>query len=746
MIKCRSQESGVRSQNLFCLLPSVFCLLMSSGCILNNPYRATERNQNVYYTTFAEPPKTLDPAVTYTSDAYAIINLIYEMPFQYHYLKRPYELVPNAAVAVPKPKYFNRSGERLGRDPAVKDVALAVYEITIKPGIMYEDHPAFAKDAHGQLMYHRLTKKDVKGMKEIHDFPKRGTRELTAEDFVYQVKRLADPQLHCPILATMEKYMLDMSLYAASMQKELAMERERRKEAQGHLYSQEQDEKSHPIKLDMDRYPLRGVRFVSKYKYQITLSTKYPQILYWLAMPFFCPIPKDVADFYRQAPLVERNITLDRFPVGTGPYQMAMYRPNHQIVLERNPRFHGETYPSEGEGEDSKKNLLADAGKPLPFIDRMVMKQEKEALPTWNKFLQGYYDSSGIPSDSFDTAVQFSPEGEAGLTPFLNERRIRLETAVQASTSYMGFNMDDSVVGGYTEEKRKLRQAISIALDMEERIEIFVNGRGIPAQDILAPGIYGYEPGENSINHFVYDWNKTQGMPVRKSLDEAKRLLTEAGYPGGKDKNGKQLTIGFDNAWTTAGAAPLIQWFMKKFDALGIRLEPRTTDYNRFQEKMQKGNFQFFSWGWNADYPDPENFMFLLYGPNSTVKYHGENHSNYASPEFDRLFKRMESMENGPERLNIIREMKKIMQRDAPLVWGYHPVGFSLFHSWLFNNKPNSMANNTFKYQRLNPAAREQYREKWNQPVWWPLSIVGGVAVGSVALAVWTVRRREELL
>ena len=150
-------------------------------------------------------------------------------------------------------------------------------------------------------------------------------------------------------------------------------------------------------------------------------------------------------------------------------------------------------------------------------------------------------------------------------------------------------------------------------------------------------------------------------------------------------------------------------------------MESRTTDYNRFRDKVKNANFQIIYWGWHADYPDPENFMFLLYGPNSKALQDGENAANYDNPEFNRLFEKMKNMENSPERLEIIREMNRLLQRDAPWVFVYHPVRFGLSHQWLKNNKPTSTGYNTLKYLRIDGGQRAESRQEWNQPILWPL-------------------------
>jgi ABC-type transport system substrate-binding protein len=706
--------------HLRCCIVLALVLVTLTSCT-NNPYRPSEKGKNFLYTTFREPPKHLDPAVAYSSDEYNFILQIYEPPLQYHYLKRPYELVPLTAEDVPVPEYFDAEGNRLEGDPPSDQVHRAVYTIRIRQGFRYQNHPCFAKGRDGELLYHTLTEDVPAGAKELDAFPETGTRELTAEDYVYQIKRLAHPRLECPLFSTMATYILGLDALAQELQGELNRIRAARRKEKGTLYHQERDERENPIWLDLDAFPFEGARVVDRYTYQITLKRKYPQFVYWLAMPFFAPLPREADRFYGQAPLVALNLKLDNRPVGTGAYELETFRPNKEIVLARNENFHGEAYPREGEPGDRTRGLLDDAGKPLPFIEKAIYKQEKEPIPRWNKFLQGYYDTSGILNEVFDQAVQMSAEGDIALSDSMKERGIRLEKTVTALTYYFAFNMLDDVVGGYTPEKQKLRRAISIAVDMEEWIQIFDNSRGIPAQDILPPGIFGHRPGRQGVNEYVYEWDEQEVRPKRRSIEEARQLLAEAGYPGGKDKEGKPLLVHFDTNWTGAWAKPRIDWLRKQFKKLDMDLQIRQTDYNRFRDKVKKGNFQILFWGWNADYPDPENFLFLLYGPNGKAKHGGENAANYANPAFDKLFRQMESMRNNEDRMAIIDRMLSIARRDAPLIWGYHPVAYGLYHDWYGNAKPMTIGGGTLKYKRIDPELRERRREAWNEPILWPV-------------------------
>jgi oligopeptide transport system substrate-binding protein len=689
-------------------------LLPACDTALNNPYPAQQNQQAILYQSFDERPKHLDPAKSYSENEYAFIAQIYEPPFQYHYLKRPFVLVPLTAVNMPEVHYYNRYGELLSTDADINEIAYSEYVIDLKPGIRYQPHPALAKAEDGGYRYHKLSLEETDQLKTLTDFPETGTRELIAEDYVYQIKRLAHPKSQSPIAEMMKNYIVGFGEFSEKV-KQLP-------------------------KTAIKKISMTGVTATSRYQYRIRINGKYPQFMYWLAMSFFAPMPWEADVFYDQPGFAENNITLDWYPIGTGAYLLAENNPNRRMILERNPNFHPETYPTQGEPDDQTKGLLADAGKPLPFIDKVVFTLEKETIPRWTKFLQGYFDASGIASDSFDQAVQFTG-GSAELTPSMLEKKIALQTSIETSTFYMGFNMLDATIGGNGEPARKLRQAISIALDYEELISIFRNGRAIAGQGVLPPGIYGYVEGKAGINPNVYDW--LADKPQRKDIAAARQLMTDAGYKNGIDPKTKQaLILHFDTTSTSIDDRPMFNWYRKQFEKIGINLDIRTTDYNRFQDKMRKGNAQLFVWGWNADYPDPENFFFLLYGGNAKVKFGGENASNYQNPEFDRLFEQMRNMDNSPQRFQLIQQMQAIVRHDAPWIFGLHPKQFTLLHSWFLNRKPHVIANNTLKYQRLDTVVRSQLQQEWNRPIFWPLLLFGIFFAILLAVAIYAVRSR----
>ena len=703
---------------------SLFCI--SCDSVWNNPYPRQESNQLVYYDSFSERPKHLDPVSSYSSNEYVFLGQIYEPPLQYHFLKRPYELVPLTAAHLPVAIYLDKNKQLLSEDSKPEDIDTVRYTISIKPGILFQPHPAFAKDKNNNYFYHNLDITDLKNVNTLADFDKTGTRELLASDYIYQIKRMAHPRIHSPIVGLMEKYILGLDEFSVTLK---------------NIFKTKSDKEF----LNLNDYTLAGAKLIDKYTFEIVLKEKYPQFLYWLSMSFFSPMPWEADLFYSQEGLAEKNISLDWYPIGTGPFMLTENNPNRRMVLERNPNFRGELFPIAGEDTDINMGLLEDAGKEMPFIDKAIYSLEKESIPAWNKFLQGYYDTSGIVSDSFDQAVQFSAQGDAQLTEEMQQKGIKLLTATTTSTYYMGFNMADDLVGGDSERARLLRRAISIAVDYEEYISIFANGRGRPAQGPIPPGIFGHTPGKAGINPYVYYWENNRA--VRRPIEHARELMLQAGYKNGISQvTGKPLVLNLDTPAAGPGSKAAFDWLRKQFSKLGINLVVRATDYNRFQEKMRKGTAQIFQWGWNADYPDPENFFFLLYGPNAKIDHNGENAANYKNEKFDSLFDQMKSMKNTPDRQKLIDQIVELVRYDAPWLWGYHPVGFSLHHEWYKNAKPNLMANNTLKYKRINPELRKEKRVIWNKPIWWPVALVFITMIIILLPAFISYRRKENEL
>ena len=694
---------------------------------INSPYVAGAEKLNALYTAFSQrSPKYLDPARSYSTDETPYTYNIYEPLYGYHYLKRPYALIPRTATVVAEPRFLDSQGQPLPPDAAVALIAESVYDIPIRQGIKFAPHPVFAREDDGRYSYYPLAEGALADKFAITDFAQRGTRALTAHDYVYAIRRLASPRVASPIFSTLAEHVVGMQAYG-----------ERLREIDSNLRRDLAPGTRDLPWLDLRDVGFAGVEALDDHTLRIRVKGLYPQFKYWLAMTFIAPIPWEADRFYSQPGMAQRDLSLNTWPVGTGPYMLAESIQNRRHVLARNPNFRGEPYPCEGEPGDAARGLLVDCGKMTPFIDRIVFNIEKESIPLQGKFMQGYYDVPQVERGDTGVTMLVAASDSSEKAALYAQHGIQLPTTVEAQNQYFGFNWRDPVVGrGDSPEQqvrtRKLRQALSIVFNWEDYVAIFENGQAQVAYGPVPPGVLGYQAPPAGINPVVYDLE--DGKPVRKSLDVARRLLAEAGYPDGRDaQTGAPLVLHFDAMSGAGGSSPTLDWMRRQFAQIGVQLDIRATDYNRFQEKMARGVAQMYMWGWVADYPDAENFLFLLYGPNVKAEKGGENASNYVNAEYDALFEKMRDEPDGPEKEAIIARMTTILQNDAPWMFGIYPKSGGAFQQWVGNAKPTQMVRNTLQYMKIDAALRTEKIEQWNKPVWWPL----GLLVLLLGLAVW---------
>jgi len=700
---------------------AVFVSALVGGCD-NSPYDESDEDTSSVYLPILEEPRSLDPGGEDWSCLRYLANIV-EPPFEYEYLE-PTKLKGLTAVDVPKPE--PRKVTYKG-----KEYDAVAYRIRLKRGIMYHEHPCFV-EANRHLTADQAARIDT-----MADFTSKAARELTAADYVHTFRRLADSRTRCVVYATLAKSLLGMKDYRKMVEAKVTVERAKRRKAVGDVrYNQEWDNKYNPIVIDYadgaEAFPF--VKLIDSHTFEIVLSSPYPPILYWLAMPFFGPVPAEQVAFHAQPVLLARGVFLNRNPLGTGPYTLGRYDPINEIVLNRNLKYRPETYPTLSPDHPDyarleAAGLLEDAGKSIPTIDRIVYRMEKETVPRWSKFRQGYYDEAAIEPDLFDQAANLSSAGSTTLSDEMVQRGVRMVSGPPQVLRWYTFNMEDPVVGGYTDKKRKLRQAISIALDVEEGIAVFANGQGVAAHGPVPPGLFGAEEGRAGMNPYVYDWDEDQQRPKRKSLKEAKRLLAEAGYREGVDAEGKPLTLKYITGTASAAARSKNTFVSKQLKRLGIELTIEISNSNVFHDKAMEGSFQLIGWGWAPDYPDPENYLFLFYtSPDNKDKdgkpIWGQNKGRYSNKEFEELFVKMRAMDNSPERLKIIRKMLDVIRRDAPAAFDYFPQIYGLYHQWYHCASPRVVSYNTLKFQRIDPVARKAYRREHNKPVWWPVALV----------------------
>lgn len=722
------------------MLVTMLVALALTGCN-NSPWPAGAAARNTLYSALIEStPRHLDPVASYWGQDTPYTYQIYEPPYGYHYLKRPYQLIGKTAVAVAKPRYIDQAGRPLPDDAPAGRIAESIYDVRLKPGILYQPHPCFAKDAQGRYRYLAMRPGELGGRTSPLQFKHQGTRELVAQDYVYALKRQATTRITTPVASIFAEHIVGLRDYRALVKAEDAKLR-------AGLDPASLDK---PF-LDFRRWPLAGVSAPEKYLLRIRIKGKYPQWNYWMAMSFLAPVPWEADAFYAQPGMAEAGLSLDTWPVGTGPYMMVEFIKDRRIVMQRNPNYRGEPYPCEGAPGDRAAGRLDDCGKRTPFIDTLVSTVEREAVPQRAKFRQGYYDIEVF--ERTDTGMDYlvAKQDSAAIRREYDAKGFRLDRQSGVDSYIVGFNMLDPVVGqGRTPEQqarnRKLRQAISIAIDWEEYSKIFPNKAGVTAMSPLPKALFGSREGTlagiDPVTHHIVD-----GQVVRRPIADAKRLMVEAGYPEGRDaRTGRPLIINYDfYQLPTPERKAEIDWMVRQFAKIDIQLEVRATDNNQFQDKVRKGNYQVFMSGWIADYPDAENFLALLYGPNGKTKFDGESYSNYANPVYDRLFERLRLMDDGPAKQAVIDQMVRIVQQDAPWSFGYFPYASAAVQHWVYNSKPSLMVRDQGRYLRLDVAERQARQAQWNRPVWWPVLLALGVLLALIAWAVRSLRRRERL-
>jgi ABC-type transport system substrate-binding protein len=664
---------------------TVWLLLAAAVGCTNDPYPSRDQSEKIYYASFREAPKTLDPAVAYTTSAHAITGNVYEGLLEYHFLKRPYTLIPALAEEVPDPTRLED-----GRD---------AYRFRIRKGVLYQEDACFELSGEG-----------------------RRTREVVAADFAFEFARIADPTIASPVISNFSI----ISGFEAFSERPATLR------------------SADPVFTDLPAHEqyaraggIDGIRVHGDHEIEIVLAEAFPQLLYWLAMPFTAPVPWEAIAYYDGE---EGREPFRDHPVGTGAYRLAVYEKQYRMLLERNDNWYGvlhpewrapgATYPLAREAGDRERGAFDPhyTGRALPFIERIEYRREREGIPAFGKFLQGYYDASGIINESFDKIVQ-----EDRLSAEMADRGMRLEKTVGPSIYYLGFNMDDPVVGQPAGERgRKLRQAMSLVIDSREYSRLFMNGRGLPAQSPIPPAVYGYRA----------DY---QNPYRRVDVDLARRRIAEAGYPGGIDpETQRPLRLSLDTSDTSSAGRLRRQFFLDAWRLIGIDVVDQATNYNQFQEKVRNGAYQIFQWGWVADYPDPENFLFLLETSSGRSRSGGPNTANFSNRRYDGLFFDMKSRPNDVRRLELIGEMLEVLEEWRPWIELYHPEDYALYHPWLRNVKPFGMSYPMMKYKDVDPAQRAVLRREWNEPILWPAYALAAVAFLGLVPGVVTFYRERQ--
>jgi ABC-type transport system substrate-binding protein len=481
-------------------------------------------------------------------------------------------------------------------------------------------------------------------------------RELTADDFAYGLKRILDPAVKSPWLWLLEGKVVGSDEARARATK--------------------------TGRFDYDA-PLAGLEIVDRYTLRIRLTAPDLRFPYVLAVPNVAAQAREVVEAY--------GADVGAHPVGTGPYMLGEYRRSARIVLLANPTYRESRYEPAGPIPAASQPVAAALkGKRLPQAARVEISIIEEGQARWLAFMNREIDFLDIlPIDFTEQAL----DANGRLLPALAARGIVHDVLLRPNTWWNYFNMEDPVVGGYTPEKIALRRAIAMGYDNAEAIRVLLKGRAAPAYGPIPPDIAGFDPGL-----------RTQAQLYDPAL--ARALLDRFGY---KDRDGdgyREMPDGKPLAlerWSTPNSAArqADELWKKNMDAIGIRLVVKKDRVPELRKMARQGKIPMRSDGWNADYPDAENFMQLLYGPSGP-----ENNARFNLPEFNRLYERARTLPDSPERTRLFDRMTELVIAYAPWRMTYHLLEDSVRHPWIGAYVPHPIRSQWWQYIDVVPALR----------------------------------------
>ena len=533
------------------------------------------------------------------SDAYSrmITANIFETPVQFEWLAPAGTLTTMTAASMPE----------------VSD-DFRTFTITLKPGILFADDPAF----NGQ------------------------PRELVAADYVYSIKRAADPRWKSPVWSSWEESKV-AGLKALH------------------------EEAVRTGRFDYDR-PIAGLQVLDRYRYRIVLEEPAPRFLQLLASPSINgAVAREVVERYGNDIMAH--------PVGTGPFRLVEWRRSSRIVLERNPHYREVAFDAHPDPADADAVALAQRlkGRRLPMIDRVELTPIEESQPRWLAFLNAEHDLLyRMPRDLVPIALPNNVP-----SPALQRRNVDVRRTPEIDVSILVYNMEDPMVGGEAPAQVALRRALNLGLNLDAFIASVLKYQAIPAQTLIAPGLTGYDPKMHS-EFGDYD-------PVR-----ANALLDVYGFRRGPDgwrtkPDGSPLAIEISTEPDQRSRLS-DEIYKKSFDALGVRLRLRVAKFPENLRKVQNGQFQAWRVTLGATGPDPQDALRLGY----SGSIGGYDLSRWVKPEFDRLYLRSGTLPDGPERLALLRQMNELLLAYAPLRAVAHRLRVDMAYPWVigFRNWP----------------------------------------------------------
>ena len=515
---------------------------------------------------------------------------------------------------------------------------LMTLTMKVKPGVYFNDDPAFG------------------GKK----------RELVAEDYVYSIKRLFDPKLSSPLAAEVEDTIVGSTELLARVRKSGKMEYDT---------------------------PLEGLKALDRYTLQIKLTKPKYIFIYGLAdCRMSCAVAREVIEKYADDP--------GSHPIGTGAYQLETWRRASRLTFTPNPNFREEYFdgtPAAGDTE-AETVLKKLKGRRLPMIGKIEISIIEEPQPRWLAFLNNETDLSYRMPPAFANTIV--PNNT--LAPNLKKLGIEFAQVAALDLTFLYFNMNDPIVGGYTPDKVALRRAITLGYRAREEISVIWKNQAILAHTPYSPGVAGYDPSfRTSANEY--------------SPTKAKALLDMHGYidrdgDGYREMpDGSPLVLKFNSTPSTRDSQFDELW-KRSLDDIGINMTVRKAKWPDLLKESNAGKLMMWFLGGSASTPDAETWLTSLYGPNCGFK---GNRACFQLKEFDAAYEKAERMPDNPERTKLYQEMARLMVAYAPWKINTHQIRTDLWYPYVVGYRRPMIEGNTFwRFMDIDLEKQKAFRER----------------------------------
>ena len=455
-----------------------------------------------------------------------------------------------------------------------------------------------------------------KGIRFVADPAFKGQpRELVADDYIYALKRLIDPKLRSPWAFLVQGKFVGLD--------ELA------------------DEAKKTGRFDYDR-KIAGMEALDRHTIRLRLKQTDYNLPYVLAHEPTSAVAREVIEAYAGA-----DGRAMGHPVGTGPYRLEQWVRSSKIVLTANPVYRGFDWNFTST-DPADARLVSDMkGKRMPAVGRVEISIIEEDQSRLLAFRNGELDIMNLEGPLAPIVL----DGDR-LKPEFASKGVQLSRIIDPEISYLYWNLQDPVVGGLGKEKIALRRAMAMSYPVDEHVRIVRNGQAVEAKYPIPPGVVGHQP----------DWRPA----IKYDPTGANALLDKFGYKRGRDgfrtlPDGGALVVRHSSRPDTA-ARQLDELVKKSMDAIGVRVEFHKDKFPELLKLEKQCKLQSRIASWIADYPDGDNFMQLLYGPNTFQS----NNACAKIPEYDRLYEQSMRMPPGPARDKLFQDMTRIIEAYAP--------------------------------------------------------------------------------